>query len=345
MPDYTMKTKEIYREFTLRCLHDDPSLFILSTVEDRVLYQEVDLPSWVPDFGTPQIHTSLQYPGLNVSIPYAASGENTKPEIKWSVDKPDVISCQGYILDCISRGLGGELSFDLEDTARRAVGLLDSGNDVYVTGESKYEALWRTLIADTNHGDGYFYPADFNNADAFANLLVPFEETDRPQFEEDLPNVEVLKIEDQVSPGTSDNPQDSSTGHGEPESSQTDAESSITENEYESESESESQSVSSGFVDLAWLVKARFEHSMRQALRGRKFFITSKGYFGIGPSGLQHTDNICILSGGRLPYIIRQNGTPGEGMFTFIGECYVHGLCQGQALDFEGFLWRDIHLL
>lgn len=42
----------------------------------------------------------------------------------------------------------------------------------------------------------------------------------------------------------------------------------------------------------------------------RKFFTTKGGLIGLGPRSMQSGDSICILSGGRVPYVLRVEGNP-----------------------------------
>lgn len=87
------------------------------------------------------------------------------------------------------------------------------------------------------------------------------------------------------------------------------------------------------------LLAAKFMDLHRQAAYGRHFFTSSKGYMGLGPGGtatLGGTDTRCeivILLGGRTPYILRKDG---KHHFRFVGECYVHGLMNGEYLSQDG---------
>jgi hypothetical protein len=38
---------------------------------------------------------------------------------------------------------------------------------------------------------------------------------------------------------------------------------------------------------------------------------------------------VCVLYGGQTPFILR----PKVERYQFIGECYVHGIMEGEALD------------
>ncbi|KAI4870246.1 heterokaryon incompatibility protein-domain-containing protein [Hypoxylon rubiginosum] len=60
----------------------------------------------------------------------------------------------------------------------------------------------------------------------------------------------------------------------------------------------------------------------------RSFFVTSNGYMGIGPSGAQVGDDIAVIFGGDVPYVLRREGNS----FVFVGESYVQGLVNGEAV-------------
>lgn len=73
-----------------------------------------------------------------------------------------------------------------------------------------------------------------------------------------------------------------------------------------------------------------FERTSSYICHQRKFFITAKGYFGIGPRVLQVDDTCSIFFGAEVPYILRQCE---DESFLFLGECYVHGIMHGEAID------------
>lgn len=61
----------------------------------------------------------------------------------------------------------------------------------------------------------------------------------------------------------------------------------------------------------------------------RKFFTTTKDLIGLGPRSMCTGDIICIMSGGRVPYVLREE----RNHYRLVGEAYVHGLMEGQAVD------------
>jgi hypothetical protein len=60
---------------------------------------------------------------------------------------------------------------------------------------------------------------------------------------------------------------------------------------------------------------------------GRSLFWSHDGYLGLGPIDVKLGDRVCIFFGGEVLYLLR----PSRGTFQFIGECYVHGLMDGEA--------------
>ena len=69
------------------------------------------------------------------------------------------------------------------------------------------------------------------------------------------------------------------------------------------------------------------------ACDGRRLFYTSKGYLGLGPALLQAGDLVCVLAGGAIPFVLRQDSrsSPSKRRFTLVGEAYVHGTMHGEV--------------
>ena len=71
-----------------------------------------------------------------------------------------------------------------------------------------------------------------------------------------------------------------------------------------------------------------YQASLAYVAPQRKFFTTSRGSIGLGPRSMKRGDLVCILSGGAVPFILRKD----EEYYTLIGESYVHGIMQGEAI-------------
>jgi hypothetical protein len=69
--------------------------------------------------------------------------------------------------------------------------------------------------------------------------------------------------------------------------------------------------------------------NMARSIQGRRFAVTDQGYAGLVPTKTEVGDVICILRGFAVPFILRQQGL----YFILIGDCYFHGMMQGEMLD------------
>jgi hypothetical protein len=76
---------------------------------------------------------------------------------------------------------------------------------------------------------------------------------------------------------------------------------------------------------------------------GRCFIITEKGYFGIGPLNTQPGDEVCVIEGGRVPFVLRQLSALDQEMvismmrrrekqfvYNLVGESYFYGVSDGE---------------
>jgi hypothetical protein len=79
-----------------------------------------------------------------------------------------------------------------------------------------------------------------------------------------------------------------------------------------------------------------FSRHMQGNALGRRLFGTAKGYLGIGENPLQTGDIVCVLFGAGVPMILRLIG----GSYRVVGECYLHGIMEGEALA-EGLSQRQ----
>jgi hypothetical protein len=65
------------------------------------------------------------------------------------------------------------------------------------------------------------------------------------------------------------------------------------------------------------------------AADARRVFATEGTYSGLGPLGIEKGDEICIFLGFSTPSIIRPRQAGG---YVLVGECYIYGLMDGEAL-------------
>lgn len=68
---------------------------------------------------------------------------------------------------------------------------------------------------------------------------------------------------------------------------------------------------------------------------GRALIFTEDGYYGLAPWITEPGDVCCVLLGSDVPFVFRTNETRlDEGALKLVGECYLHGFMNGEALKF-----------
>jgi hypothetical protein len=63
---------------------------------------------------------------------------------------------------------------------------------------------------------------------------------------------------------------------------------------------------------------------------GRRFLVSDRGYFGLGPGLVEKGDLCCIIFGAKTPFILRCTAVPGQ--FRLVGEAYI---ISKKAFDFN----------
>jgi hypothetical protein len=62
-----------------------------------------------------------------------------------------------------------------------------------------------------------------------------------------------------------------------------------------------------------------------------QLFRTENEYLGLGPRSSRPDDQVWVFEQARVPFILR--AIPDSEHFHFVGECYVHGVMQGELVD------------
>lgn len=79
--------------------------------------------------------------------------------------------------------------------------------------------------------------------------------------------------------------------------------------------------------------KVAFKFSRRAwfVMIGRTLGMTGKSYLTMLPVGVKEGDELVILSGGRVPFVVRAEG----GNYKLVGAAFVHGMMDGEAFEME----------
>jgi hypothetical protein len=65
----------------------------------------------------------------------------------------------------------------------------------------------------------------------------------------------------------------------------------------------------------------------------RRFFVTARGHLGSGPPDMTDRDHLCILMGGKPPFVLRDSALH-PGCYEVVGHAYIHGVMHGEALGY-----------
>ncbi|KAM0340591.1 hypothetical protein ACHAPU_010428 [Fusarium lateritium] len=68
-------------------------------------------------------------------------------------------------------------------------------------------------------------------------------------------------------------------------------------------------------------------------------FSTEKGLLGFGGRDIKVGDAICVLAGGRMPFVLRPVSESPGSTYMYIGTAFVHGIMDGEALSDGGLDW------
>lgn len=78
----------------------------------------------------------------------------------------------------------------------------------------------------------------------------------------------------------------------------------------------------------------RFLATTEDLCKDRCFFVTKNGYTGLGPRITVVGDEVCLLYGAQVPFVLHPLHS--EASYRLSGECYVHGIMDGQAISNAG---------
>jgi hypothetical protein len=85
-----------------------------------------------------------------------------------------------------------------------------------------------------------------------------------------------------------------------------------------------------------------FLQRVQSVVWNRKFLVSKKyEWIGLAPMAAQVGDILVVLNGCSVPVVFR----PGiDGRFQFVGECYIHGMMDGEAVENLGFFEEHLEL-
>jgi hypothetical protein len=298
------------------------------------------LPSWVPDFADLEF-SLMSEPG--VCPEYRASGD-VKAIATWPFEeRPDVMALSAYSVDVISQ----VAQFTTNDEGYRWLGewskIASLLGEQYLTGASTVSAFWRTCTAIKIPGTPKISPEDLFLS--FALRFWGHAEREKPRRDEDLNWFDkLLSFALRF------------MGYADMEKTRRDEDTDLFDNTLAKRiiyTLTEQVSGLKATMNETSLWEKLSDESgyiaMLATCSGRKLFVTKKGYIGIGLEGTETGNEIFVLSGARLPFLLsRAEEPPGIELvgpaYNMVGASYVHGIENGEVLREGGFRWKGIYI-
>ena len=302
-PDYTDTVLNVYRSFTLATIEATGSLDI---IRHTVFAAESTIPLWVPDLTIEQ-----QTSALNLSEDAFATSGASIASIQ-TLNDGQLLSCKGFIIDYFD-GMGVMWA---KNWSPDSIVPTNGTADPYGTFEGVRDAIWKSLVANRR------LPSEPLNADYGSLLATP------ALAETDLPKHSPLK-----------DLQGSNVFLWCVESLKNNAGFQIAGRCMEEYFWNEADPAQ---IDAVHLRDALMQKD-RVGVR-RRLVTTERGYVGMALEDVEESDAIAVLLGCSMPMVLRKvEGALGHVRWRVIGECYVHGIMDGEAMEW-GMKVQDIVL-
>lgn len=315
-PNYNLSVQEVYTDAARVLLTSYRNLSLLSHVEDPSSRRVPNLPSWVPDYSIDLDPYPLRYRGPSF---WKASGNLVWEPNVFGLGNGE-LDVQGYRLDVIDHTsvLVGE-SEDPSASWASIVKLALSLELPYPNPSNsrknpgRVEVLWRTLTTDIYNKQ---YPAPLHTGSLFIDYilnlqiryrLTPWSSTDEfqphhsPLSESIYPEWRtLLQLEPPESPYCLEN--------------------------YRERLTTMVESMFNGTYSAIGLAQLQHEFDQSGGKR-RRLFKTRGGYLGTGARSLREGDEVWILHGAGVPFVLRPQE---NGNYRLLGEAFVYGVMHGE---------------
>ncbi|KAL2687588.1 hypothetical protein Neosp_005149 [[Neocosmospora] mangrovei] len=291
-PQYSLTDRQVYIDTAARILKNAHSLHLLSSVFPS---KAIDLPSWVPDwsyYNSDDGSVVVYGSPTRDEVQYQADGHQCA-QVRFNNDDTE-LTTQGIIFDQLCLILPVDNRGQLNPTYP---GVAESPSTAEETFYALIGNVQTVLENECERMNVSAYPGKGGMKEAFWRTLV-------------LNNGDVGSKE-----------------AGPEYESYYDAQVKLQEARFLEECGHKVPN-----MDEEVIVKAiRFANAMRATSRPRPIGLTWRGYIGSVPMNSREDDEVCILRGGRVPFILRRLGQGSR--FSFVGDAYVHGIMRGEAWE------------
>lgn len=292
-PDYTDTVENVYRSFTLAILEATGSLDVIRHCASS---ESSNFPSWVPDLAIAQKNAPLTLRSNSF-----ATSDSSLASFQLLPDS-HLLSCKGFITDHID-GMGCMWS---KGWAPESVLQTQGTMNPYETFEEARDAIWKTMVVNHSH------PSEYLEADYGSLLATPVLAGANLADQSPLKDLIGSFIFDWCVQSLKGNTDFKIAGKK-------------MEEYFWKEARPEE-------VDAIHL-----RHALMQRDRinlSRRLITTERGYVGMAPETGERGDVVAVLLGCSVPIVLRELKNDGNGdvRWRIVGECYVHGIMNGEAM-------------
>ena len=292
-PDYSKSTFQVYWTLAMGMIVNRGSLEILSHKEDPWFTGIRSLPSWVVDWS---VHPRAHPLRLTFSYSnYAAAGDS-RARVRITTEDPNTLNAMGFQVDKIKECGYPFLRYAPQDNIAgkiyRRIKFSDFNFDTQMYLEQDRWMQWERIALKLES-----YPGGEDPLDAYLHTLSGGLDLrgDRPTHDLKFFYQAYLRVWDCL--------REKGPIHCNAEVS---------------------QEICTHFN---WYLDA-IEH----VAYGRLLFTSEKGYMGLAPPSTRPGDMVCVLLGGKTPYILRPDG---KRHYRLIGDCYMHGQMHHNTVNID----------
>ena len=309
-PDYSVSVEEVNKKLVISIVQKTKRLDVLSLASLPVYPRKLDMqfPSWVPDW-TYRVTSTINSRIAAVSPVWA---DGSSRAVARFTDDGNTLIARGLVVDAVDGlarcGHGIEGAVPCPDLHQS-----NSRQSAY-TGLGAINAIWRSLLANrvplgTTHSE----QLDSTNevSDILSLFIQQCRYLSKKPLQEPLSSSHI--------PITFANWYHHNKGLFVGRR---------TINDWVNDPSFAGKIVMSEPVSFDYAFDF-FDFSLGSHLQSWRFLTTMGGYVGLGPNTSQPGDKIVILLGCATPLILRNV----QGHYELVGECYVHGIMHGEAMQ------------
>ncbi|KAI1410259.1 hypothetical protein F5Y13DRAFT_168033 [Hypoxylon sp. FL1857] len=328
--DYHRTAAEVFIEAAKEIIHHSDTLDILGVPRQDPQHRMIGLPSWVPDWSAYEFGSSLSLRAPDGTYMFNFDASRVVRATKAVTIRGNTLGLNGYCFDEVAKVgnvMDPHLHQDGPDHLRIVPGSMALhvlatiiswfklagafSSESYPTGEDRFDAVVRTIFL------GHFIGGNSREVTTrfFRQLLVPLYALSNSGSEDSAPSLGWrLSIQFWSVVGRMFGPRFI---------------------------DAIARFIRWGELKMQWYgylsleqpqTKTRHDDYLATGIARvmyRRMFYTNLGYIGVGPRILEEGDKIILVEGSRVPLVLRLQVNGWE----LIGDCYMHGIMQGEAFD------------